>query len=327
MSDREGAKASVRPAEPSPDLFRDEAMRHRGNSRRGVGGVIRFAPAWTERVYWLLSATVLAALIGSAIATLHEYASGPAVIRIEGHVELRAPAAGVVDAIDVRLGQRVRKGALLLRLHAVAEAAELSRTRQEFEAQLVRMLRNPGDVAARQALAQLRGQLESAEARVADRLVVASQDGVLSDLRVRVGQSVAPGDLMATLIGDDSRLTVVALLPGSARPQLRAGMPLRLELTGYRYAFQAATIESISNAVVGPAEARRYLGSEVGDAVHLDGPLTVVVARLPERQFTVDARALDYYEGMSATASARLRRRPLISLLAPWLRPLVSHAE
>jgi len=48
---------------------------------------------------------------------------------------------------------------------------------------------------------------------------------------------------------------------------------MRLELTGYRYAYRDVAIQSVGDEIVGPAEVRQYLGQEIADAVHyLAGP-------------------------------------------------------
>ena len=60
-------------------------------------------------------------------------------------------------------------------------------------------------------------------------------------------------------------------------------MPLRLEIQGYRYAYQHLTVDSVGDEVVGPAEARRYLGDEIADAVQFAGPVVRVEAHLPFR--------------------------------------------
>ena len=307
-------------------IFRAEAVEHHERQRGRTAGPLDLGPRWLRRTYLVVMGTVLGALVFAAFASVNEYATGPAFVRLTGQVDVRAQSGGVVDEVLVRPGDHVRAGALLVRFHAAQEAVELERVQHEYDGQLLRMLRDPSDQIARQQLAQLRAERDAAHARMADRSLVAPGDGVVNDLRVHPGQSVAPGDRIASLITPASRYEVVALLPGSSRPQLRVGGALRIEMRGYRAAFQDVTIQSVSNAVIAPAEARRYLG-EIVDAVHLDGPQTLVTARLPADRFEADGQLFELYEGMIATASARLRRRSLLATFAPFLRDRVTHGD
>jgi membrane fusion protein (multidrug efflux system) len=99
-------------------------------------------------------------------------------------------------------------------------------------------------------------------------------------------------------------------------------MAMRLELTGYRYAYQNLVLDSVAEEVIGPAEARRYLGNQVADALPIDGPVTVVRAQLPGSSFTVDGETFFYHDGMPATAEVRLRSESILLTLVPALRRL-----
>jgi hypothetical protein len=120
---------------------------------------------------------------------------------------------------------------------------------------------------------------------------------------------------------DGGRASLIALLPGSYRPLLRAGMSLRFELDGYRYVYRELTIDAVDDQVVGPAEARRLLGAS-GDAVRLEGPLVVVRARLPERSFDFGGRSYEYFDGLVGSVDVRVGSAPIVSLLPqPRLLP------
>jgi multidrug resistance efflux pump len=268
-------------------------------------------------------ATCAAGIAYACIGTVDEYAMGSALIRAEGRREVTASAAGTVAVVDVRPGERVAAGRLLVRLHDASEGAELERLDHEFELQLVKSLRDPADQSARQALTSLRAQKELAQARLDERSVRAPQDGVVSDVRIRPGQHLNPGDVILTLVPPDAAFTLIAMLPGSYRPMLRAGMPLRMELDGYRYQYRRLIIDEISDEVVGPAEVKRYLGPEIADAVTLTGPVVLVQASLPTNTFDLDGRAVRYHDGMMAKAEARVRSERIVVSLVPGLRALV----
>jgi hypothetical protein len=117
-------------------------------------------------------------------------------------------------------------------------------------------------------------------------------------------------------------LFAIALLPGSYRPQLRPGMPLRLELAGYRHAFEPMTIDSIGDQVIGPQEARRLLGQENADTP-LPGSVVVVRARLPAASFVSDDPVHALHDGVHGHAEVRVRSERILLALFPVLKPLL----
>jgi len=119
---------------------------------------------------------------------------------------------------------------------------------------------------------------------------------------------------------------VVAMLPAHDRPLLRVGGPLRIELTGFRFAYRETTIVSIGEEAVGPAEVRRFLGADLGDTVDVSGPLVLVEGTLTTQTFTEDGQRLHYVDGMSGKADASLKRERILVLLIPALRALFGDA-
>jgi membrane fusion protein (multidrug efflux system) len=229
----------------------------------------------------------------------------------------------VVESVLVRPGERVAEGTPLVRLYASMEAAELERIDSELEQHLVKFLRDPSDGAAQGALAGLRAQRDVAAAQIEERTIRAPRAGAVNHVAARAGQSLAPGDLALTLTGGNAEFRVLAVLPGQYRPLLRPGMPLRLEVAGFPYAYQTVTIDSIGDEVVGPAEVRRYLPQAIADAFEITGAMVFVEAPLPGRSFTVSGRSLDYYDGMLAQAEAIVRSESIIVRFVPGLRRLL----
>ena len=119
---------------------------------------------------------------------------------------------------------------------------------------------------------------------------------------------------------DGAGFVLLALLPPSFIPELRPGMPLRVELAGYPQAGLAVVIEHLGDQAVGPAEARRALGTAAADAVEIPGPVVLARATLPGPMF----RALDgehrFHDGMVASAEVTVGSEPLIVSLLPGLR-------
>src|SRR5262249_21237077 len=158
----------------------------------------------------------------------------------------------------------------------------------EFQAQLVRVLRDPADQGTLKELSRLRARKELAEARLAERSIRAPRAGTVTEVRIRENQLLQPGEIILTLADDQQRPQVVALLPGFARPQVRPGMQLRFEPSSFEFAYQSLVIDSVGDEVLGPGEIRRYLGPELADAVPIPGPAVIVTATLPTNHFVSD---------------------------------------
>lgn len=301
--------------------FREEALRHAREGRE-EGEVLRISPAWTRWAYWILVASAVSAAAFTVLGSVHQYASGPAVVLLDGRAEVAAPAEGTVRGVEVAPGQRVEAGAVLVRLDAAHEEAQLARLQRECDLQLTRALRDPGDPAAREALSALRVQRELAAARLEQLVIRAPRAGVVGDVRIRLGQRLEVGDTVLTISDERAPLSVLAMLPGQYRPQLGPGMPLRFEVAGYPYAYQVLTIEAVGSQVVGPEEVRRYLGQQAFDTVKLEGPVVLVQARHPGRTFVTDEGRYELYHGMTGAAEARVRSESILLALVPALRRL-----
>ncbi|HLK99988.1 MAG TPA: efflux RND transporter periplasmic adaptor subunit [Myxococcaceae bacterium] len=307
-------------------IFREEALRHHEGSQQD-GDVLRISPSWTRWTYWELLALLLAALGYSLLGTLPEYASGPAVVKVEGQSHLTVDAPGIVASVAVRPGQRVEADTALVSFRSQEETVSLERIQREFELQLIRVLRDPADEAARQTLTSLRAERELAEARQQARTLRAPHAGVVTGLRIRPGQLVTPGEAVVSIVGDSVEVSLVALLPGGQRPLLEPGRPLRVELDGFHHEYHGFVIESVGDQIVGPAEVRRFLGPEIGDAVQLSGPMVLVRARLPSSTFTSKGRTFNYFDGMLARADARVRTERILVALVPGLKGALRNAE
>src|SRR5262249_17427243 len=158
----------------------------------------------------------------------------------------------------------------------------------------------------------LHTQRDVAAAKLSLLSVRAPQKGIIGDVRIRAGQLIGAGDVVVTLLGEDRRCSVMAVLPAQYRPQLRPGMSMRFEVTGYRYAYQETVIRSVGAQIIGPNEVKRYLGQEIGDTVTVTGPVVLVEATPASSTFTVDGNAFDFYHGMSGVAEARVRTESIL---------------
>lgn len=307
-------------------IFREEALRHHEGSHP-EGDVLRISPSWTRWTYWVLLGLLLAALVYSIFGTLPEYASGPALVRVEGQSHLTVDSPGVVSSVEVRPGQRVEEGQALVSFRSQEETVSLERIQREFQLQLIRVLRDPSDASARETLTSLRAELELAEARQQARTLRAPHAGMVSALRIRPGQYVTPGEGVVSVMGDDVQVSLLALLPGGQRPLLKPGAALRVELDGFHHEYHTFTIDSVGDEIVGPTEVRRFLGPEIADALQLSGPMVLVKARLPTPTFTSKGRTYNYFDGMLARADSRVREERILVALVPGLKGALGYEK
>jgi multidrug efflux pump subunit AcrA (membrane-fusion protein) len=221
----------------------------------------------------------------------------------------------------------VASGEPLVRFRSVDEEAQLASVQREFESALVRMLANSLDQSARQTLAGLRAQRDLLATRLSERVIYAAESGTVGDVRVKPGQSVAPGELIASIVRERGRFSVLALLPGHQRPALHEGQQVRLELAGYPYVYHDLTIDRVDQEVIGLSEVRRILGADVADSIPISGPVVVVRAALPDSTFVSGGELYHYFDGMHAIARARLRSERLLTILVPGVRVVAGRPQ
>lgn len=320
---RDAAPSPVPPA-PRAAIFRREATEHHAASLT-TDQLLRLGPGWTRWTFWLMLAAVVAAVAFASVVHVNEYATGPAIVRVEGRLELTAPFAATVANVLVQPGQRVTVGTPLVQFSQDDEQAELARIDRELDLQMLKLLRDPTDSGARAALSGLYAARDLAESRLEARLFRARSGGVVSDVRVRPGERVNPGDLIASILGPNATHSLIAVLPGHYRPVLKPGMTLRFELDGYRAAYRDVTIDRVGDEVVGPAESKRYLGADAADTLVADGPLVLVHAQLGAASFRSDDRRLSYFDGLHGRAEVAVRSEPLLVSLVPGLKGLRPH--
>jgi len=320
LTEEEPEEASAREGPRRRALFREAALQaHRAGAR--PGRPLHIVATWTR---WAMAVTLLVVaggLIFAVTARVGEYAEGIAVVRREGRTAVTSVVSGTVQSIEVHSGQRVEVGQVLVRVDDATPRAELSRVEREYQQRLVELLRTPADDARRERLAALDARRQLAIARVHEREILASADGVVSDIRVRPGQPVGPGDVVVSIEQDSARTVVVGLFPGHYRPLLStAETRLYLELEGFQDSRQEVSILSVASEVVGSAEAMRYLGRDRQGALELHGTIVVVETVLPSDTFISDDTEYRVYDGMQGILEAKLRSETVLETLVPALK-------
>ena len=116
------------------------------------------------------------------------------------------------------------------------------------------------------------------------------------------------------------KLSLIIMLPGFFRPQLDIGQPGRFEISGYPHTYQPVSLNKIADEVVGPTEARRFLGQEIADAVAVSGSVVLTEANLGGEFFEADGQRYIYADGMQGRVQIRVRSIPIILNLVPGLR-------
>jgi len=306
--------------DPNHDRMAQVHRNRRERSRRG--DVVRVTPRWIGGVFWVLLLVVAASLVALAVARTGRYATGHVVIRAQGRTEVVAPVAGSLARVDVHPGQHVEAGQVLARLDDETATADLARLEQAWQAQLRQRLLDPSDGAAQHSAAALRRERDAAREALRRREIRAPAAGRVVDIRLRAGQPIGVGESLLVLVDDARPLEVLALFPGHQRPELHPGMNLRLELAGYPYEYQALTVASVDEQVIGPAEAQRLLGPQIADSLPMQGALAVVRAPLPTREFSTEDGLRTYHDGMQGTAELLLHEEPVLYALLPALEHL-----
>jgi membrane fusion protein (multidrug efflux system) len=231
----------------------------------------------------------------------------------------------VVSAVEVAPGQHVTTGQALMRMHSSSESAELETAQRELDDQLAKLLRDPADRDAREAVVSLRARRELAEKNLARQALFAPFGATIGDVRVQPGQLVEPGVPLLTLLGEQAGARLTALLPGRYRPLLARGMTLRFTADGFPREVHKLQIERVGDQIVGPSEALRFLGRDSVDAVSLSGPVVLVDALLPAREFTSEGARYRFHHGMQGRAETAVRNDSIAFTFIPGLRQLVDH--
>jgi membrane fusion protein (multidrug efflux system) len=244
------------------------------------------------------------------------------VVRADNRLGVVSNVAGTIEAVEVSAGDRVEQGQVIARLYDQLETTSLADLDEQWETQLRHYLLEPGSDSVRQLLASLRAQRRTALDRLETRLIRSPREGMVGEVHTRAGAPLAPGEVVASILDTKPRFSVVAFIPASDGPQVRVGMPLRVEISGYPYAYLDMNVTRFAQEATGAATVRRHLGPQLADAIEVPPTTVVVEGDLATDHFTVDGQRYPLREGTPARAEVRLRSEPIALALVPWLRSL-----
>jgi multidrug efflux pump subunit AcrA (membrane-fusion protein) len=219
------------------------------------GGLLEIAPAWTLALYVALTVVIL---IGAGILVFGQAAvsvRGPGLVRPEGgSVLVVASRAGYVERLSIAEGKDLARGA---ELASFTDPMLMGQLRRQEE--LVRRLRsspaessNPGDAGPQNPLhdqvATEERQLDLLRAQWDQLRLRSPAQGRVVHLHVRVGEYVAEGAPVATVIPSNKPLVGYVAMREKDRPRLQPGAKMRLKFDAYpsqEMGFGTGTIRTV----------------------------------------------------------------------------------
>jgi len=240
-----------RGAPPGPGAGQGAGTRNAGPTAVAV------APARSERLSQKLEA------LGNA--------------RANESVEISSKTSNIVTAVNFRDGERVRAGALLVRLDDSAARADVAAA-EAAVAESERLYNRSRELMSTEALSRAqydqleatlkanRARLASATARLEDTVIRAPFGGRVGLRRVSVGTLISPGDVITTL-DDTSVIKLDFSVPENFLATLREGLAVRATapaFPGRAFAGKVASIDSRVDINTRSVTVRALLANEDG---------------------------------------------------------------
>jgi len=118
---------------PPPTLFRQEALQHHLQGEEGRG-IVRVSPPWTWALLLVVLSGLGTALLASILGKVEVNGRGRGILRPRSGIRMViAKVEGTVAQVEVRSGQEVRAGNLLVRIEAPPVQAQLLEARRQLE--------------------------------------------------------------------------------------------------------------------------------------------------------------------------------------------------
>ena len=194
----------------------------------------------------------------TAVAFRDEVATISTMDALEA-VQLAAQAGGRIEQLNIRQGDRVRAGQLLVVLDQAqlqAQRAELvaKQAKDRLNLQRFQFLARVGAASAiqrdelQQTYISSKAELKALEADLTYRDLRSPIDGIVGDVSVKVGDVIRSGDPFTSLIRN-GRLNARIDVPASFRRRLKPGQSVILEDPGTQAVLGRGVIDSIDPSV------------------------------------------------------------------------------
>ena len=194
----------------------------------------------------------------TAVAFRDEVATISTMDALEA-VQLAAQAGGRIEQLNIRQGDRVRAGQLLVVLDQAqlqAQRAELvaKQAKDRLNLQRFQFLARVGAASAiqrdelQQTYISSKAELKALEADLTYRDLRSPIDGIVGDVSVKVGDVISAGDPFTSLIRN-GRLNARIDVPASFRRRLKPGQSVILEDPGTQAVLGRGVIDSIDPSV------------------------------------------------------------------------------
>lgn len=289
-------------------------------SRRIQGAASALAGAWEQRLVvvtpldWVGlavgAATILAGLLWSFCGSIPTTVSGQGLLLRHGGLhEVVAVHGGQIVEMVLEPGDLVRRGQVLAHL-----------ARPELAETVQRLRKGPSEA------------LAEAEARlVREANLISPCGGRVVEVRVKPGEVLAPGMVVAVLEDPRQPLEVLIYLPPRDGKRVRPGMEVDLSPSTVRreeHGSALGLVAEVSAYPASPEAMQRVLGNErLVEALSAGGaPIVVRADLLPDprtptgvRWTTAPGPAGQLQSGTPCSATVTVERRRPIALVLPWL--------
>jgi membrane fusion protein (multidrug efflux system) len=242
-----------------------------------------------------MSTTV--SLIKAETGPFQRTATAVGTVQARRHITVASEVAGTVVEVGFESGRVVEEGAVLLRLDASTEEADMRAAEAQRDlarVTLERVTQAAGaNAVSKQEIDRARAELDSSAARVEQfrsmirkKTIVAPFPGRVGLRNVHPGQYVDQGEMVTTLQGIDEMVYVDFSLPQLQAAGLSVGSSVEVAVGGQRLAATVTALESQIDqatrntrvrATVSSLEGRLKPGAFVDVFVPLGEPATVVL--------------------------------------------------